>query len=116
MVSSQTKPQSQISPLFSFFPEEPIVFQWHGDTFSKLPEDAICIAKNDACNHQAFIYKNKVFGFQFHLENTHEIIQNLIIHCKEEMVSGLYVQTPEELISHPEYIKKDNEWMNMFMK
>lgn len=107
--------QARISPLFSFFPEQPIVFQWHGDTFSVLPQDAACIAQSDACKHQAFIYKNRVFGFQYHLENTPEIIADLVKHCGEEMVPGAYVQTPEELLSHPEYVEQNNRWMALFL-
>ena len=101
--------------LFSFFPSHPMVFEWHVDTFESLPEDAVCIAENDACSHQAFVYKRKVFGFQFHLENTQEIIENLVKHCKDEIVPGSFVQTQEELLSHQEYIKEDNQWMDMFL-
>jgi GMP synthase-like glutamine amidotransferase len=103
------------SPLFSFFPKHPIVFHWHGDTFSTLPEDAKCIAENDACKNQAFIYKNNVFGFQFHLENTPLIIRSLVENCREEMIPDVYIQTPEELLNRPEYIKQNNTWMNMFL-
>ncbi len=109
------KEEAISSPLFSFLPEEPVVFQWHGDTFSTLPEDAVCIAENDACPHQAFIYEERVFGFQFHLEATQETIENLLNHCKDEMLPGDFVQTQEELLSHPEYIKQDNQWMDMFL-
>lgn len=111
----QLSEEVRSSPLFSFFPEQPIVFQWHGDTFSILPEDTVCIAKSDACKHQAFIYKNRVFGFQYHLENTLEIIGDLVENCRGEMVQGAYVQTPEELLTHPEYIEQNNKWMNMFL-
>jgi GMP synthase-like glutamine amidotransferase len=107
--------EARSSPLFSFFPEKPTVFHWHGDTFSSLPEDAVCIAENSACKHQAFIYKKKIFGFQFHLENTEKIIENLLNHCKDEMVPGVFVQTQKELLLHPEYIKQDNKLMNMFL-
>ncbi len=103
------------SPLFSFFPENPIVFQWHGDTFSELPQEAECIASSAACEHQAFVYKKRVFGFQYHLENTAEIVGGLIKNCAGEMIPGTYVQTPEEVVAHPEYIKQDNKWMNMFL-
>lgn len=107
--------EARSSPLFSFFPEEPVVFQWHGDTFSILPEDAQCIAKSDACRHQAFIYKKKVFGFQYHLENTPEIIAGLVENCSGEMVPGPNVQSPEEVLAHPEYIGQDNQWMELFL-
>jgi GMP synthase-like glutamine amidotransferase len=103
------------SPLFSFFPEHPVVFEWHGDTFSILPKEAICIAENDACKHQAFIYKKKVFGFQFHLENTPSIISSLVENCRDEMIPDVYVQTPEELLNRPEYVNENNTWMDMFL-
>jgi len=107
--------KARLSPLFSFFPKDPIVFEWHGDTFSTLPEEVTCIAQNKACKHQAFQYKNKVFGFQFHMENTLSIIEGLVNNCRGDMTPGEYVQTAEELQAHPEYIKQDNEWMTEFL-
>lgn len=107
--------EARSSSLFSFFPAQPVVFQWHGDTFSTLPEDAKCIAESDACKHQAFIYKKRVFGFQYHMENTSAIIEGLVENCRNEMVPDVYVQTPEELLAHPEYIKQNNKWMNLFL-
>lgn len=103
------------NPLFSFLLPKPVVFQWHGDTFSSLPEEAELLAESEACAHQAFVYRNRVFGFQFHLENTLPIIEDLIQNCQEEMIPGEYVQAPEELLSHPEYISQDNMWMDMFL-
>jgi len=111
----QLSEEARKSPLFSFFPPEPIVFEWHGDTFSILQEEAVCIAENEACKNQAFIYKKKIFGFQFHLENTVEIIRALVEHCKNEMRPGLYVQSAEELEAHAEYIEQDNQWMFCFL-
>jgi GMP synthase-like glutamine amidotransferase len=107
--------EARSSPLFSFFPQQPVVFQWHGDTFSILPEDAKCIAENDACRHQAFIYRKRVFGFQYHMENTLSIIEGLVENCGGEMIPGVYVQTPEEVLAHPEYIEQNNQWMDMFL-
>lgn len=109
------KGEARTSPLFSFLPEEPMVFQWHGDTFSTLPEDAVCLAESDACHHQAFVYKDRVFGFQFHLESTQETIGNMVNYCIEEMVLGDFVQTPEDVLSHPEYVGQANQWMDMFL-
>ena len=31
------------------------------------------------------------------------------------MVPGTFVQTKKEVLSHPEYIKQANEWMDMFL-
>ncbi len=102
-------------PLFSFFPENPVVFQWHGDTFSTLPEEAELIASSDACAHQAFIYRKRVFGFQYHLENTEEIIRGLIDNCGDELIASNTIQSAEKLLAHPEHIAQDNAWMNEFL-
>lgn len=103
------------SPLFSFFPPDPVVFQWHGDTFSTLPEKAVVIAGSEACTHQAFVYRDRVFGFQYHLENTLETIKGLIENCKDELIPDIYVQNEEEIFSHPEYIEQDNHLMTQFL-
>lgn len=106
---------ARYSPLFSFLPEKLMVFHWHGDTFSTLPDDAILLAGNDACSHQAVMYKERVFGFQFHMESTQESIEKLVENCKDEMIPDDFVQTPEELLSHPEYIQQDNHWISKFL-
>lgn len=62
-------------PLFAGFAPEPVVLQWHGDTFSKLPAGASLLAESEACAHQAFVYKERVFGFQFHLETTDDLLR-----------------------------------------
>ncbi|WP_373481734.1 type 1 glutamine amidotransferase [Acetobacterium sp.] len=103
------------SPLFAFFPDNPVVFHWHGDTFVELPREANVIAASVACKNQAFVYQQRVFGFQFHLENTLPIIEALIKNCGAEMISGDYVQLPEEVLAHPEYILQDNQWMAAFL-
>ncbi|PKM59456.1 MAG: amidotransferase [Firmicutes bacterium HGW-Firmicutes-4] len=107
--------QAKASPLFAFFPDNPVVFHWHGDTFVELPEAATVIAASAACKNQAFVYQQRVFGFQFHLENTLPIIEDLIANCGDEMIPGDYVQLPEEVLAHPEYILQDNQWMAAFL-
>jgi GMP synthase-like glutamine amidotransferase len=107
--------QAKALPLFSFFPDNPMVFHWHGDAFVDLPQEATIIAESAACKNQAFVYQNRVFGFQFHLENTLPIIEELIKNCGDEMIPGDYVQSPEEILAHPEYILQDNQWMATFL-
>lgn len=107
--------QAKASPLFLFFAENPMVFHWHGDTFIDLPAEAVMIAASKACQNQAFIYKERVFGFQFHLENKLSIINDLIKNCGDEMIPGDYVQSPEVVLAHSEYITQDNQWMEAFL-
>jgi GMP synthase-like glutamine amidotransferase len=49
------------------------VLHWHGDTFD-LPPGAVLLASSEAYRHQAFRYGDKVYGFQFHIEVTEEMI------------------------------------------
>ncbi|MCL6456795.1 MAG: type 1 glutamine amidotransferase [Gorillibacterium sp.] len=107
--------EAQQSSLFSFFPKETMVFQWHYDTFSSLPPEAKVIAESDACRYQAYVYRDRVFGFQFHLENTPELLEGLLSECANEMKPAAYVQSPAEVMTHPEYIKQSNEWMSTFL-
>jgi len=49
------------------------VFHWHGDTFD-IPPGTVLLASSKLYKYQAFKYGNKVYGFQFHIEVTKEII------------------------------------------
>ena len=49
------------------------VFHWHGETFD-LPAGAQWLAHSARCRHQAFRLGDSVWGFQFHLEVTPEMI------------------------------------------
>lgn len=50
------------------------VFQWHEDTYD-LPSEAILLARSDECEHQAFRFKNNIYGLQFHCEITDKQIR-----------------------------------------
>ncbi|WP_040951860.1 type 1 glutamine amidotransferase [Gorillibacterium massiliense] len=102
-------------PLFSFFPQDPVVFQWHYDTFSELPEDAKVLASSVACRHQAFVYKEKVFGFQFHLEMTHGLVDVLTKEFAAELVPAAYVQSPQQIMAYPDRFTQNNAWMTEFL-
>jgi GMP synthase-like glutamine amidotransferase len=55
-------PEVRSLPLFSFLPEKPVVFQWHGDTFS-IPPEAVLLAESEACKNQAFMYRDRILPF-----------------------------------------------------
>ena len=60
-------------PLLSALDSPETVLQWHGETF-ELPSDAVWLAQSKDCPHQAFRVGANVYGFQFHLEVTPDMI------------------------------------------
>jgi GMP synthase (glutamine-hydrolysing) len=53
-------------------PDNPVVFQWHGDTFD-LPQGATLLYAGEQVRNQMFLYRSTL-GVQFHMEVTGEII------------------------------------------
>jgi GMP synthase-like glutamine amidotransferase len=68
-------PAAAADPLFHGFSDSETVFQWHGETFD-LPPGAQHLAWSNACRHQAFRVARNVYGIQFHLEVTPQIVED----------------------------------------
>jgi GMP synthase-like glutamine amidotransferase len=49
------------------------VFHWHGDTFD-IPLKAVLLAQSKHYKHQAYRYGNTIYGFQFHIEVTKDMV------------------------------------------
>lgn len=60
----------EADPLFAGFPSCVQSFQWHGSEVSQLPDGAVLLASNEACNVQAFRYGRFAYGLQYHCEIT----------------------------------------------
>jgi|YelNatPaOPRAMG01_1025707.scaffolds.fasta_scaffold10362_5 GMP synthase (glutamine-hydrolysing) len=99
--------ESKYNNLFNFFPEELVVFHWHGDTF-ELPKGLTNIAQSEACKNQAFVYKEKVIGLQFHLEVTPQSLQNMITNGEDELVEDKYIHTEEQILNGKRYCRQNN--------
>jgi GMP synthase-like glutamine amidotransferase len=84
------------SPLLKGCPPELTVFHWHGDTFD-LPPGGTHLMASAACANQAFSYRDRVIGLQFHLEVAPYHIDALITHCADELVPAPFIQSPEQL-------------------
>lgn len=83
--------------LEGILPPSPMVFHWHGDTFT-LPENAIRLYSSAACVNQAFLYGTNILGLQFHLETTPVSVAALVSHCREELVNGPWIQKESAII------------------
>jgi GMP synthase (glutamine-hydrolysing) len=60
-------PEGARDPLFNAWKKKEKIFQAHQDTFT-LPFGTKHLASSPACENQAFVFGEKVYGFQFHLE------------------------------------------------
>lgn len=87
------------------------VFHWHGDTF-ELPVQAQLIAASQACEHQAYVVDNQIYGFQFHLESTETSARALIQHCAEDLDNSVYVQSAAEILENKERFAAINKAMS----
>ena len=70
--------------LLNGLPNPTTVLQWHGETFD-LPAGAEHLASSELCRNQAFRYGSQVYGFQFHLETTPDMIDDW---CRQDANCG----------------------------
>ena len=83
--------------LFKHFNPKETVFQWHGDTF-EIPDGAVHLAESPLCMNQAFRYGSNVYGLQFHIEVTPQMILEWL-NVPENEREVLYLRI------NPEFIK-----------
>ncbi len=116
-----TNPRREIGwfPLRGEHKEHPIAqlldgcmaFHWHGDTFA-LPAGAQHLASSEACRNQAFSIRDRVFGFQFHLETTEQSARALLRHCRDELDGSHYVQSSHQVLQHSQRFDRINNTMS----
>lgn len=106
---------SRKSKLFQNLPKSFTAFHWHGDTFD-IPLDANHMAYSDACLNQAFEYKGRVVGLQFHLEATKAGVKNLLVNCANEILPGKCIQKASEIESITSPISPANKIMEKLME
>ncbi len=102
-------------PLFEGFPSSPYVFQWHNDTFSQVGEGVRIIAESEVCKNQAFIYKDRVVGFQFHMECTQASVKALVENCADELTDGPYIHKSERILGDFHYLPQANRLVEGFL-
>jgi len=101
--------------LKGIFENSPDVFHWHGDTFG-IPSGSELVCSSEGCINQAFDYKGKVFGLQFHLETTPSSAQDIIKNCGDEIkTGGKYVQSEKKVAADSAKFERLNSIMeNVF--
>lgn len=86
------------------------VFHWHGDTFD-LPLGAVLLASSNLYKNQAFRYGNKVYGFQFHIEVTADMISEWV---KDSSDANRVMKETEEI--YEELIGRAMNFYKLFFR
>ncbi|MFA1820168.1 type 1 glutamine amidotransferase [Virgibacillus oceani] len=95
-------------PLFSGLKRELTLFQYHGDTF-QLPEksqDIVRLAENDATKNQAYIFKDRVVGLQFHPEFSEEKLHEIVSLHGHEIHPGPYTQLAKDFLGQLDHLNE----------
>ena len=74
----QLTPAAAADALFAGVNARETVFHWHGETFD-LPRKAVLLASSEACKNQAVRFAATIYGLQFHLEVTPEMIADWLL-------------------------------------
>ncbi|ALB69980.1 type 1 glutamine amidotransferase [Cronobacter muytjensii] len=89
-------------PLFAHLGETLDVGHWHND-MPGLTSEAQIIAFSEGCPRQIVAYSDRVFGFQCHMELTHDVVELLIAHSQNDLCRAAqyrFVDTAETLRGH----------------
>jgi len=97
--------------LKDILPRSQTVFHWHGDTF-ELPAQSVRLYASEACNNQAFVYKDRIICLQFHLETTMDSAWSLVDNCRQELVPATWIQTEREITEGIEKYSGINQTMD----
>lgn len=72
-------------PLFGAVPFTPDVMQWHHDEITLLPPGAVLLASSPRHAVQAYRVGERVWGVQFHVETTPEVVRQWVEEDAEEL-------------------------------
>lgn len=84
-------------PLLRDIPQEFTAFHWHGDTFD-LPGNAVHLFQTEICSAQAFVYRDRVLGFQFHPEVTPHLLAAMTENGSHELIADDYIQAASNIL------------------
>ena len=104
---------SRQDKVFNSLPGTIKVFQWHGDTFD-IPDGAVHLAGSELFSNQAYRVGSTIYGLQFHLEVTQEMINRWISEYEEELSTLDYINAGRIISDTPAYIDNLNRCAELF--
>ena len=76
-------PDASADKVLSALPARFPATHWHGDTF-EIPAGATCLGASSMTPHQILRYGKNAYGFQFHLEMTPPLFEELVLDARED--------------------------------
>jgi GMP synthase (glutamine-hydrolysing) len=99
-VKARLTAEGRADPFLKRFPDVFDAGEWHNDMPGLTP-DAVILAESDGCPRQIVRYGKYVYGFQTHMEFTHDLIAAGLEDCGGEIkAEGPYVQHAKELLAY----------------
>lgn len=110
--------EAEIDPFLSQISKTSYFYQWHYDSFLPPPQ-AIKLAKSTLCDNQIFSMNSKTYGFQFHPEVDHGLIQEwLNIEGTDEEILLAKMAHHHECVQEPKLHlekAKEHELQSIFL-
>jgi GMP synthase (glutamine-hydrolysing) len=107
-------PLSAVNGGCSFAPLPAHVYQWHREGLT-LPRNAVCQARSDEFDNQAFRYGQAAFGIQFHPEVTRAMMHRWVVKAAHRLVLPGALPADEHLAMHLMYDRPVAEWLLSFL-
>ena len=99
-VKARLTEEGRADPFLKQFPDVFDAGEWHND-MPGLTADAVILAESDGCPRQIVRYGKYIYGFQTHMEFTHDLIAAGIEDCGGEIpAQGPYVQTKAQMLAY----------------
>ena len=99
-VKARLTAAGRADPFLRAFPDSFDAGEWHND-MPGLTEQAVILAESDGCPRQIVRYGKYAYGFQTHMEFTHDIIAAGLRDIGGKLgASGPFVQTEQELLDY----------------
>jgi len=100
----------------SFLAQAQFFYQWHKEAFD-VPADCRQLAGGDVYANQAFVYRENVFGVQFHPEVTEAMLRNWLGSSGHLLTEAPGVHAPEkQLRDVKKHMPAVKQWLNGFLR
>ena len=98
-VEARLTTEGKNDPFFAGFSDRFLAGEWHND-MPGLTDNSVIIAESDGCPRQIVRFGKYVYGFQTHMEFTHEIVAAGLDDVGGKLnCSGRFIQTEEALLA-----------------